>query len=258
MNIAVQNPVQDHPETRPETREPLLVVSNLKKDYVNGDVVAQVLKGINFEIYKGEFVAMLGPSGSGKSTLLSILGTLLRPTSGHFFMLDHDLTTASEDELTQFRNRNIGFVFQYHHLLPDFSALENVMFPAVAAGLMSSNEAEARAAELLTRVGLGHRLNYKATKLSGGQKQRVAVARALMNNPAMVLADEPTGNLDRESTAQVMELLREINQESGTTFLLSTHDPNIAARCGRKITVVDGKIASIETVAAPSKETVAA
>jgi lipoprotein-releasing system ATP-binding protein len=240
------------------TQEALLRVADLKKDYITGDVVAQVLKGISFEIYKGEFVAMLGPSGSGKSTLLSILGTLLRPSSGHFFMLDQDLTTASEDELTQFRNRNIGFVFQYHHLLPDFSALENVMFPAVAAGLMKDEEAEHRAAELLTRVGLGHRLNYKATKLSGGQKQRVAVARALMNDPAMVLADEPTGNLDRESTEQVMELLREINAESGTTFLLSTHDPNIAKRCARQITIVDGRVASIETTPTPSKETVAA
>ncbi len=250
MTVISQTPAaqKDAVQTKADA---LLTVSDLRKDYITGDVVASVLKGISFEIYKGEFVAMLGPSGSGKSTLLSILGTLLRPTSGHFFMLGHDLTTANEDELTQFRNRNIGFVFQYHHLLPDFTALENVMFPAVASGLMNDDEAEARAAELLTRVGLGHRLNYGATKLSGGQKQRVAVARALMNDPAMVLADEPTGNLDRESTAQVMDLLREINAESGTTFLLSTHDSAIAKQCGRQITVVDGKVASIETQAAP-------
>jgi lipoprotein-releasing system ATP-binding protein len=225
---------------------PLLSVAGLTKSYVDGDIVTPVLKGVDFEVYKGEFVALLGPSGSGKSTLLSILGTLLRPTAGHFTMLGHDLTTADERELTMFRNLNIGFVFQYHHLLPDFTALENVMFPAIAAGAVDEVEAEHRATMLLTRVGLGHRLNYKATKLSGGQKQRVALARALMNNPALVLADEPTGNLDRESAHQVMELLAEINAESGTTFLISTHDPNIAARCQRRITVVDGRVASIE------------
>jgi lipoprotein-releasing system ATP-binding protein len=246
--------------SRPQSREPLLVVSDLKKDYLQGDVVTSVLKGISFEIYAGEFVAMLGPSGSGKSTLLSILGTLLRPSSGRFTMLGQELTRADEMALAQFRNRNIGFVFQYHHLLPDFSALENVMFPAVAAGLMEEEEAEHRASMLLKRVGLGHRLSFKATSLSGGQKQRVAVARALMNNPALVLADEPTGNLDRESAHQVMELLKEINAESDTTFLISTHDPEIAKRCQRRITVVDGRIASNETKTPPpnGKELVAA
>jgi lipoprotein-releasing system ATP-binding protein len=225
----------------------LLSVTGLTKDYVVGDLVTPVLKGIDFDIYTGEFVALLGPSGSGKSTLLTILGTLLKPTAGHFYMLGNDLTEATERELTKFRNRNIGFVFQYHHLLPDFSALENVMFPAVASGLMDDVEAEYRATMLLTRVGLSHRLNYKATKLSGGQKQRVALARALMNSPSLVLADEPTGNLDRESAHQVMELLAEINAESGTTFLISTHDAEIAARCQRKITVVDGRVDSIES-----------
>lgn len=227
-------------------KEPLLAVSSVIKNYEQGDVISQVLKGITFDIFPGEFVALLGPSGSGKSTLLSILGTLLRPSAGHFYMLGQDLTRADEDELTRFRNRNIGFVFQYHHLLPDFTALENVTFPAVSTHGMDEDEAEQRAAMLLTRVGLGNRLDYKATKLSGGQKQRVAVARALMNNPSLVLADEPTGNLDRQSAQQVMELLAEINAESGTTFLISTHDPNIAQKCGRKITIVDGRVASIE------------
>ena len=190
--------------TSDATMTALLSVAGLTKDYIVGDLVTPVLKGISFDIYTGEFVAMLGPSGSGKSTLLSILGTLLKPTAGHFFMLGNDLTKVGERELTKFRNRNIGFVFQYHHLLPDFSALENVMFPAVASGLM--------------------------------------VAR-----PACVLADEPTGNLDRESAHQVMELLTEINAESGTTFLISTHDSEIASRCQRKITIIDGKVDSIET-----------
>lgn len=244
--------------TTPQENSALLSVDGLTKDYVQGDIITPVLKGVSFDVYKGEFVAMLGPSGSGKSTLLSILGTLLRPTAGHFFMLGNDLTIADERELTKFRNRNIGFVFQYHHLLPDFTALENVMFPAVSTNVMDGAEAEHRATMLLNRVGLGHRLNFRATKLSGGQKQRVALARALMNQPAMVLADEPTGNLDRESAHQVMELLAEINAESGTTFLISTHDPNIAGRCQRRITIVDGKVDSIESGTAPSQEKLAA
>jgi lipoprotein-releasing system ATP-binding protein len=161
-------------------------------------------------------------------------------------MLGHDLTTANEDELTAFRNRHIGFVFQYHHLLPDFTALENVMFPAATTMGRETPDMVQRAASLLARVGLADRINYKTTKLSGGQKQRVAVARALMNNPALILADEPTGNLDRESASQVMQLLAEINAERGTTFFISTHDADIARRCHRRITVVDGKLSGIE------------
>lgn len=221
----------------------LLEVSGLTKTYVQGDVATQVLRGIDFSIRAGEFVALLGPSGSGKSTLLSILGTLLRPTSGRLMMKGIDLAKADEDLLTAFRNRNIGFVFQHHHLLPDFTAIENVMFPASAPMGVTSQAIEDRAAMLLGRVGLGPRMHFKSTKLSGGQKQRVAVARALMNKPALVLADEPTGNLDRESAHQVMALLAEINAEIGTTFLISTHDPEIARRCHRRITVIDGRIA---------------
>jgi len=225
---------------------PILDVCDLKKDYVTGETVAQVLKGLSFSVNPGEFVAMLGPSGSGKSTLLSILGTLLRPTSGSLRMLGQELTTASDEDLATFRSRNIGFVFQYHHLLPDFSALENVAFPAAAVVGQETDAVLLRAAQLLDRVGLRERLHYKATKLSGGQKQRVAIARALMMNPALVLADEPTGNLDRENADQVMNLLAKINAESSTTFLISTHDPDIARRCHRRITVVDGRLASIE------------
>jgi lipoprotein-releasing system ATP-binding protein len=230
----------------------LLDVENIRKDYISGDSVQPVLKGLTFQVYKGEFVALLGPSGSGKSTLLSILGTLLRPTAGAFHMLGHDLTTASEDQLTAFRNRYIGFVFQYHHLLPDFTALENVMFPSAATRGRETPEMIQRAAGLLARVGLAERINYKATKLSGGQKQRVAIARALMNNPPLVLADEPTGNLDRETAANVMGLLSEINAERGTSFFISTHDPEIARRCHRRITVVDGKLSGIEGNEPPS------
>jgi len=224
----------------------LLDVNDLRKDYLSGDTLQPVLKGLSFQVFRGEFVALLGPSGSGKSTLLSILGTLLRPTSGELRMLGRELTLADDDELTAFRNGYIGFVFQYHHLLPDFTALENVMFPAAAAAGRESPAMVRRAAELLARVGLADRTEYRATKLSGGQKQRVAVARALMNNPPLVLADKPTGNLDRESAASVMGLLAEINAERGTTFFISTHDPDIARRCQRRITVVDGNLAAID------------
>ncbi len=229
----------------------ILEVNDIRKTYVNGDAVAQVLKGLTFSVHAGEFLALLGPSGSGKSTLLSIMGTLLRPTSGSMTMLGQELTTASDAELTSFRSRNIGFVFQYHHLLPDFSALENVAFPAAAVMGRETDAILLRAAKLLDWVGLRDRMHYKATKLSGGQKQRVAIARALMMNPALVLADEPTGNLDRENADQVMALLARINAESGTTFLISTHDPDIARRCNRRLTVIDGSLAGIEERAGP-------
>jgi len=228
------------------TRSALLDVRDLRKTYVAGDTVAQVLKGLSFAIYSGEFVALSGPSGSGKSTLLSILGTLLHASSGSMQMLGQELTTAADDELAAFRSRNIGFVFQYHHLLPDFTALENVAFPGASVVGRETDAVLLRAAQLLDRVGLRDRMHYKATELSGGQKQRVAIARALMMNPVLVLADEPTGNLDRENADQVMTLLAKINAESGTTFLISTHDADIAARCHRRITVVDGRIASVE------------
>jgi lipoprotein-releasing system ATP-binding protein len=227
----------------------LLDVHDIRKDYVSGDTIQPVLKGLTFQVQKSEFVALLGPSGSGKSTLLSIMGMLLKPTSGRLHMLGHELTSAGDDELTALRNRYIGFVFQYHHLLPDFTALENVMFPSATTEGRETPDMIERAAKLLTRVGLADRVDYKATKLSGGQKQRVAVARALMNDPPLVLADEPTGNLDRESAESVMHLLSEINAERGTTFFISTHDPDIASRCNRRITVIDGKLMPIEKAA---------
>jgi lipoprotein-releasing system ATP-binding protein len=224
----------------------LLDVKDVRKDYISGDTIQPVLKGLSFQVRNGEFVALLGPSGSGKSTLLSILGTLLRPTSGSFSMLGYELTSADDEELTEFRNRYIGFVFQYHHLLPDFTALENVMFPSATAAGGETPGMIKRAAELLARVGLSDRINFKVTKLSGGQKQRVAVARALMNNPPLVLADEPTGNLDRESAASVMQLLTDINSEHGTSFFISTHDLDVASFCHRRITVVDGHLVRTE------------
>jgi lipoprotein-releasing system ATP-binding protein len=227
----------------------LLEVRDVRKVFVDRDYQTPVLKGIDFSLARGEMVAMLGPSGSGKSTLLSILGTLMKPTSGSFKMLGKELTTLKEQELSEFRNQQIGFIFQYHHLLPDFSALENVLFPHAARVGRETRAGRERAAMLLERVGLKDRMHYRATRLSGGQKQRVAIARALMNQPALVLADEPTGNLDRENANMAFELMTEIQQETGTTFLLSTHDRELAERCGRRIYIQSGVIVETESAA---------
>lgn len=221
---------------------PLISIQDLTKTYGRGPTATQVLKGVNFVIPKGQMTALLGPSGSGKSTLLSIMGTLLKPTSGRYTMLGQEVTTLEEPKLSSFRNRNIGFVFQFHHLLPDFTALENVYFPAAAPNGFVTSAMKKRAAELLNRVGLSHRITYLATELSGGQKQRVAIARALMNAPALLLADEPTGNLDRESADQVMDLLDELNKADGLTCLISTHAEEIASRCSKRLNIVDGKL----------------
>ncbi|MCW5721456.1 MAG: ABC transporter ATP-binding protein [Devosia sp.] len=219
----------------------LLEVRGLVKTYGEGEAETRVLKGLSLGLDEGELSALLGPSGSGKSTLLTILGTLMKPSSGQHVMLGEDLTKASDRDLTEFRNRHIGFVFQFHHLLPDFTALENVIFPAAVRAGRETAQARARGRELLVRVGLESRIDFLATKLSGGQKQRVAIARALMNRPELVLADEPTGNLDRESAIQVMDLIAEINAQEKTTFLISTHDEKIADSCRRRILVEDGK-----------------
>jgi lipoprotein-releasing system ATP-binding protein len=199
-----------------------------------------VLRGLSLTLATGEMAALLGPSGSGKSTLLTILGTLMKPTSGRYAMLGRDLVAADDHALTEFRNRHIGFVFQFHNLLPDFTALENVVFPTAVREGRETASARTRGRELLVRMGLEARIDFPVGNLSGGQKQRVAVARALMNRPELVLADEPTGNLDRTSAGQVMDLLGEINRDEGTTFLISTHDENIAAACRRQIVVGDG------------------
>jgi lipoprotein-releasing system ATP-binding protein len=223
-------------------RELLLEVRDVRKTFIERDFETPVLKGVNFELYRGEMVAMLGPSGSGKSTLLTILGTMLAPTSGSFRMLGTEITQLPEAQLSEFRNNHIGFIFQYHHLLPDFTALENVLFPHAGRIGRETRAGRERAAMLLERVGLADRMHYRATRLSGGQKQRVAIARALMNQPALVLADEPTGNLDRENADQAFELMSEIQRETGTTFLLSTHDRELADRCGRRIYMRGGVV----------------
>jgi lipoprotein-releasing system ATP-binding protein len=205
----------------------LLTVSDLVKTFGTGDTATHVLRGLNLTLDKGEMAALLGPSGSGKSTLLTILGTLMQPTSGAHQMLGVDLIRATDAALTTFRNEHIGFVFQFHNLLPDFTALENVIFPTAIREGRETAAARARGADLLTRMGLAERIHFPSANLSGGQKQRVAVARALMNAPELVLADEPTGNLDRASALQVMELIAQINRDEGTTFLISTHDEKL-------------------------------
>lgn len=217
----------------------------------NGDEETRVLNGIDLTLERGELAALLGASGSGKSTLLSIVGLLLRPTSGRLEISEEQVDDFSEQKRAQFRNRRLGFVFQFHHLLPDFTALENVAFPAAAPAGGISRDMRDRARDLLTRVGLEDRIDFPATRLSGGQKQRVAIARALMNRPDLIVADEPTGNLDRESADRVLDLMREVNRQDGATFLICTHDEGVAARCSRRLTLVDGRLAS--NVAIPSE-----
>ena len=217
-------------------------VSGLTKRFAEGEAEVLVLKGIDLSMTAGEMTALLGPSGSGKSTLLTILGTLMRASGGTHEMLGVDLMQASEAQRTEFRSKHLGFVFQFHHLLSDLSALENVMMPAASAAGRETPAMRERAMELLDAVGLPDRRNYRPSAMSGGQRQRVAVARALINNPALVLADEPTGNLDRQSADQVMDLIRSINQTMATSFLISTHDEHIAAQCSRRIELLDGRI----------------
>lgn len=224
------------------SEDALVAVRGLTKTFGEGQAAATVLHGINLDLRRGELAALVGPSGSGKSTLLTILGTLLKPSSGTHHMLGVDLGTASDAERTRFRNENIGFVFQFHHLLPDLDALENVMMPAAALAGRETSKMRSRAAELLDAVGLADRRGYRPGAMSGGQRQRVAVARALMNRPALVLADEPTGNLDRQSADQVMTLISQINAETGCCFLISTHDEHISVRCQRRVEVLDGRL----------------
>lgn len=223
-------------------KAPLLELRNLTKTYGTGETAMQVLKGVNLTLPKGEMIALVGASGSGKSTLLNIIGTLLRPTSGAFTMLGQDLFTASDATLTEFRNRHIGFVFQFHNLLPDFTALENVVFPTAVRDGVERTSARRRGRDLLDLVGLGNRVDFRTTELSGGQKQRVAVARALMNKPELILADEPTGNLDTKSAQQVMDLIKAVNKSENATFLISTHDERIAGQCPSRVEIGDGHI----------------
>jgi len=224
------------------TEDTIAKVRGLTKSFGKGETEAQVLKGIDLVIRRAEMTALLGPSGSGKSTLLTILGTLMHASGGTHEMLGVDLMQAGDAQRTAFRSRHLGFVFQFHHLLSDLTALENVMMPAASAAGRETRAMRQRAGELLDAVGLSDRRDYRPSAMSGGQRQRVAVARALINNPVLVLADEPTGNLDRASADQVIALIHKINQTTGTSFIISTHDEHIAAQCSRRICLLDGLI----------------
>jgi len=205
-------------------------------------VLTHALRGITVSFAAGEYAAIIGRSGSGKTTLLNIMGTLDRPTSGGMMVDGEDLFGLDDDGLARFRNRTVGFIFQFHHLLPEFNALENVLIPYRVYRRRVGGDVLRRAKELLERVGVGNRIYNRANNLSGGEQQRVAIARALINEPRIVFADEPTGNLDNDSSEDVKALLREINREMKTTFLIVTHDRHIAAGCDRVVEIDDGLI----------------
>ena len=219
----------------------IMHVDNVYKRYAQGTTTVEVLRGVSLQISSGDMVAIVGPSGVGKSTLLHLMGGLDRPTQGTIYYKGMDLHTLRQPQLADFRNRHIGYVFQFHHLLPEFSALENTMMPALIQG-RAKREVQQEAQHLLTSVGLEDRLHHRPGALSGGEQQRVAVARALINAPEVVLADEPTGNLDRASGQAVQKLLRQLNEERGQTFVIVTHDREFAAHMDRMISLVDGKV----------------
>ena len=224
---------------------PLIELAGIRKSYGTGtEVEVEVLHGIDLILREGEFAALIGPSGSGKSTLLNLIGLLEPPTAGSYSIIGQPTAALADDKLTALRGNAIGFVFQFHHLLPAFTATENVLLPRlIAAGPVSAAQRES-ARDLLREVGLGDRLDYLPRKLSGGQQQRVAIARALALGSPLVLADEPTGNLDTHAADDIFALMRQFNRERGTAFLIVTHDPRLARRCDRIIELVDGRIAS--------------
>lgn len=224
--------------------DPVLHLEGLRKRYGSADTEYEVLHGIDLRLERGEFAALIGPSGSGKSTLLNLIGLLDRPSAGRLVIDGAETATLDDTALTRLRGERIGFVFQHHHLIPAFSAEENVAMPLLIARGRPDAAMFERAGELLGRVGLADRRRQLANRLSGGQQQRVAIARALAMSPALVLADEPTGNLDTHSADEVFALLREVNRQLGTSFLIVTHDPRLAHRCDRIIELVDGRIVS--------------
>ncbi len=221
----------------------LLRLEGVTKDY-GTTVLTHVLRGIDLVVQPGEFLALTGASGSGKTTLLNIIGLLEPPTSGFIEFQQRDVARLDQGDRTALRGRGIGFVFQFHHLLPAFTAMENVMLPLLADRGRRDHEMEERATTLLREVGLAERASYRSTDLSGGEQQRVALARALVMRPPLVLADEPTGNLDSESGDQVFRLLRDFNQRYATAFVIVTHDDRLAARCDRTVHLIDGRVAS--------------
>lgn len=223
----------------------LLQCHNVCKTYQEGELRTQVLKGVSFSIQAGELVSIIGTSGSGKSTLLHILGALDEATEGSVSFLGQDLSSLSSNKQANIRNQHLGFVYQFHHLLADFTALENVAMPLLIGGQKASRAKQAAQA-LLEKVGLGHRLSHRPSELSGGERQRVAIARALVNQPDLVLADEPTGNLDHKTALAIYDLMRQMNQEFGTAFLVVTHDSELAEKMDRQMHMQDGLLINVE------------
>jgi len=222
----------------------LMTALDIKKSYlIDNKNRLQVLKGISLEIYEGEILEIIGASGAGKSTLLHILGTIDKPDEGKIYFQSRDLLLMKDEELSKFRNKNIGFVFQFHHLLPEFTTLENVMIPMMIGG-KDFDECKPRAIELLEYVGLGERLNHKPSELSGGELQRVAIARALVNSPKIIFADEPTGNLDTQNSQNIIQLIQNLNQEFGQTFVIVTHNPDLVNIAHRVMEIKDGLLTS--------------
>jgi lipoprotein-releasing system ATP-binding protein len=237
--------------SQPEASDALIELGDVRKSYNIGlPSEAEVLHGLSLRVNRGEFIALIGPSGSGKSTLLNIVGLLERMTSGSYRLQGEEVNSLDDADLTLRRRTTLGFVFQFHHLLPAFTALENVTMPALMSEGRVSATQLARARELLDAVGLSQAMNKRPAELSGGMQQRVAIARALVQGPALVLADEPTGNLDTASSDEVFVLLRRMHAERGTSFVVVTHDPRLAARCDRLVELVDGRIARDEAVVA--------
>ncbi|HIH86793.1 MAG TPA: ABC transporter ATP-binding protein [Methanosarcinales archaeon] len=219
----------------------IIQIKNVTKIFGDG-VEIKALDGVDLDIVRGEFLSIIGPSGSGKSTLLNQIGILDTPTSGTILLNGFDVTQMSDKQRSRTRNKELGFIFQYHHLLPDFNALENVMMPLLISGIKSSQAREI-ARKILDEVGLGDRMKHRPNQLSGGQNQRVAIARALANKPSIVIGDEPTGNLDSKASDNIYELLRKLNREHNQTFILVTHDESMAAKTDRIIRLVDGRVA---------------
>jgi lipoprotein-releasing system ATP-binding protein len=228
-----------------EANGTILRLDGIRKTYTNG-VDEEVLFGVDLELKTGDFAVLVGKSGSGKTTLLNIIGLLDTPTSGRLFLDDRETSTLDDDERARLRREYIGFIFQFHHLLPDFNVLENVLMPCRIRGKEYEEAARDRAVEMLEMVGLGEKIQTPVNELSGGQQQRVATVRAFANDPTVVLADEPTGSLGSETSQSVMSLMREINRETGTAFLMVTHDPELTDYADRVIELRDGRIASDE------------
>lgn len=224
--------------------KPLLECRSITHVYQEGKLETPVLRGVDLSVYTGEMLAVVGSSGSGKSTLLHLLGALDTPSDGQVLYRGEDIHHWDSRKQALFRNRELGFVYQFHHLLSEFSALENAAMPLLIGGASVADASE-KAAAMLARVGLSHRLNHRPSELSGGERQRVAIARALVGDPSLVLADEPTGNLDHASALSVYELLCELNRELGTAFVVVTHDLNLAAKLHRRVTLVSGQMAEV-------------